>query len=233
MVKLERLDKVLGNLGYGTRKELKKLTKTGVITVNGEVIKDSSTKVNPEEDEIYFYDDLVNYRKHIYLMLNKPKGYISATEDSFNETVLELIKEEDLVFKLFPAGRLDKDTEGFLLLTNDGQFAHKILSPKNKVKKTYYAEVRGKVEDKDILEFDKGIILDDGYKTLPSKLKIIQSGDISKVELTITEVKYHQVKRMFEACGNKVIYLKRLSIGNLKLDENLALGEYREITDIE
>ncbi len=230
MAKMERLDKVLGNLGYGTRKEIKKLTRSGGITVNGEVVKDSSTKVDPENDEIVFFDETVNYRKYIYLMLNKPQGYISATEDYLHETVLELIEEEDLVFKLFPAGRLDKDTEGFLLLTNDGQFSHKLLAPKNRVPKTYYAEISGEVTEDDVEEFKQGVVLDDGYETLPAELEIIKSGPVSEIELTIVEGKFHQVKRMFEAVGKKVIYLKRISIGNLKLDEDLELGEYREIS---
>lgn len=230
MAKMERLDKVLGNLGYGTRKEIKKLTRSGGITVNGEVVKDSSTKVDPENDEIVFFDETVNYRKYIYLMLNKPQGYISATEDYLHETVLELIEEEDLVFKLFPAGRLDKDTEGFLLLTNDGQFSHKLLAPKNRVPKTYYAEISGEVTEDDVEEFKQGVVLDDGYETLPAELEIIKSGPVSEIELTIVEGKFHQVKRMFEAIGKRVIYLKRISIGNLKLDEDLELGEYREIS---
>lgn len=230
MAKMERLDKVLGNLGYGTRKEIKKLTRSGGITVNGEVVKDSSTKVDPENDEIVFFDETVNYRKYIYLMLNKPQGYISATEDYLHETVLELIEEEDLVFKLFPAGRLDKDTEGFLLLTNDGQFSHKLLAPKNRVPKTYYAEISGEVTEDDVEEFKQGIVLDDGYETLPAELEIIKSGPVSEIELTIVEGKFHQVKRMFEAVGKRVIYLKRISIGNLNLDEDLELGEYREIS---
>lgn len=236
LAKKERIDKILGNLGYGTRKELKKLAKSGVITVNGEVIKDSSTKADPENDEITFMDEIVNYRKYVYLMLNKPAGYISATEDYLHDTVLELIDEEYLVFNLFPAGRLDKDTEGLLLLTNDGQFAHRILAPKNKVPKTYYAEVAGIVDEHDIEDFSEGLVLDDGYETLPAELKILEideSNSRSQIELTIVEGKFHQVKRMFEAVGKSVVYLKRLSMGNLKLDDALELGEYREITEEE
>ncbi len=236
MAKKERVDKVLANLGYGTRKELKKLAKSGVITVNGEVVKDTATKIDPENDEIVFMDELVRYRKYVYLMLNKPAGYISATEDYLHDTVLELIDEEYLVFNLFPVGRLDKDTEGLLMLTNDGQLAHRLLAPKNRVPKTYFAKVSGIVDEHDVEEFSDGVMLDDGYETLPAELKIVnvsESDLISEIELTIVEGKFHQVKRMFEAVGKSVVYLKRLSMGNLILDNDLELGEYREITEEE
>lgn len=233
MAKKERIDKVLSNLGYGTRKEIKKHMKEGLVKVNEDIVKDPSTKIDPENDLVLFKESEVNYRKYIYLMLNKPSGYISATEDYLHDTVLELIEEEDLVFNIFPVGRLDKDTEGLLMLTNDGQLAHKVLAPKNRVPKTYYARVSGIVDDNDVEEFKEGVILDDGYKTLPSELKVINSGSISEIELTIYEGKFHQVKRMFESVGKTVIYLKRLSMGNLKLDKNLELGEYREITEEE
>lgn len=137
------------------------------------------------------------------------------------------------MFEPFPVGRLDKDTEGLLVLTNDGQLAHRVLSPKKHVPKTYYAKIQGKVTEEDILAFEKGVILDDGYETMPSQMKILKSDDMSEIELTIHEGKFHQVKRMFESVGKKVVYLKRLSMGKLMLDENLGLGEYRELTDEE
>lgn len=233
MGKMLRLDKVLAHLGYGTRNEVKKIMKKGLITVDGEVVRDAAVKVKPEEQVIMVGSETINYKEFIYLMLNKPAGLISATEDERAETVLSLLAEEYQAFSPFPVGRLDKDTEGLLLLTNDGKFAHNLTSPKKKVPKTYYAKIRGEVDEADRDSFTKGVTLDDGYQTQPAKLKIIYSSAVSAIELTITEGKYHQVKRMFQARGKEVIYLKRLSIGNLLLDENLELGEYRELTDEE
>ncbi|SHJ92129.1 pseudouridine synthase [Tepidibacter formicigenes] len=228
-----RIDKVLGNLGYGTRSEIKKYCKYGMVVVNGEVIKNNSFHVDPKKDEIIFNGEKVNYREYIYLMLNKPDGYISATYDNVDKTVLDLIDQEYLAFNPFPVGRLDKDTEGLLILTNDGQLSHRVLSPKRHVPKTYYARIHGVVTSDDVDAFKEGLILDDGYKTLPGELEILKSDSISEINLTIHEGKFHQVKRMFESVDKKVIYLKRISMGGLKLDENLALGEYRELTEEE
>ena len=147
--------------------------------------------------------------------------------------MLDLIEPNLLVFEPFPVGRLDKDTEGLLVLTNDGQLAHRVLAPKSHVPKTYYAKIDGKVTEEDINDFKEGVVLDDGYKTMPAELVILESDDISEIELTIHEGKFHQVKRMFESVGKKVTYLKRLSMGKLKLDESLELGEYRELTEEE
>lgn len=232
-MKKERLDKVLANLGYGSRKEIKSLAKTGIIKIDGEIVKDSSHKFDPESSVIEVGEEVVRYRKYIYLMMNKPDGYISSTEDCMHETVLDLLEPEDRVFEPFPLGRLDKDTEGLLVLSNDGQLAHRILSPKKHVKKGYYAEVEGVVTEEDIEDFAEGVELEDGYITMPAKLKILESGEISKIELEIYEGKYHQVKRMFEAVGKRVVYLKRIYMGGLNLDESLELGEYRELTDEE
>lgn len=229
----ERLDKVLSNMGYGTRKEVKAITKSGEVTVNGVLIKDSSTHVNPYEDEIVISGEKVIYRKYIYLMMHKPPGVISATEDKHLETVIDILEYEDAQFKPAPVGRLDKDTEGLLLITNDGELNHKLLSPKNHVPKKYFANIDGKVNEEDIEKFKEGVVLDDGYKTLPAELKILESGEDSKIEIIIYEGKYHQVKRMFESVGKKVTYLKRLEMGPLKLEETLELGEYRELTDEE
>lgn len=233
MSKKQRIDKILSNLGYGTRSELKKICKNGLVKVNGKVINNPGVQVDTENDEIIFDGEKVNYKEFIYLMLNKPDGYISATFDKKDPIVLDLINKEDLIFEPFPVGRLDKDTEGLLVLTNDGQLAHRVLSPKKHVPKTYYAKVQGVVTDEDIKAFAKGVTLDDGYETMPAELVILKSDEISKIELTIHEGKFHQVKRMFESVDKKVIYLKRLSMGKLKLDEALALGEYRELTDEE
>lgn len=230
MAKKLRIDKILSNVGYGSRAEIKKYCKYGIIFVNGQVVNNPGLQVDPENNEIIFDGEKVNYREFVYIMLNKPGGYISATYDKFDPIVLDLIDPSYLVFEPFPVGRLDKDTEGLLVLTNDGQLSHRVLSPKKHVPKTYYAKVEGIVTNDDILEFENGVVLDDGYKTMPSQLKILKSDEISEIELTIHEGKFHQVKRMFESVGKKVVYLKRLSMGNLKLDESLALGEYRELT---
>ncbi|NLW39851.1 MAG: rRNA pseudouridine synthase [Tissierellia bacterium] len=227
---MERLDKILSNMGYGSRKDVKKLIKEGRVLVNGELIVKNDYKIDPYNDNIVVDGIEVEYRKYIYIMLNKPKGVVSSTFDPVNRTVLDLIDQEYLIFNPFPAGRLDKDTEGLLILTNDGKLAHELLSPKKGVDKTYYVEVDGYVDEKYILKFKEGIILDDGYKTLPSKLEIIEPDYISRVKLTLKEGKFHQVKRMFKALGMEVVYLKRIRFGPLELDDRLELGQYRELT---
>ncbi|MZQ75812.1 MAG: pseudouridine synthase [Peptoclostridium sp.] len=230
MAKGMRLDKLLSNLGYGSRKDIKLALKSRIVKVNGELEKDPARHVDPEKDVVEYNGERIEYREFIYLMLNKPDGYVSATFDNRDKTVLDLIDGEYLVFEPFPVGRLDKDTEGLLVLTNDGALAHRVLSPKKHVKKRYFALVEGEVTSDDIEAFSEGVELEDGYKTLPSQLEILESGETSRIELTIYEGKFHQVKRMFEAVGKKVTYLKRLSMGNLRLDESLGLGEYRELT---
>ena len=233
MGKKMRVDKLLSNVGVASRAELKKYCKQGLISVNGKVINNPGVQVDSESDDIRFNGEKIVYREFVYIMLNKPDGYISATFDKYDPIVLDLIDQSYLVFEPFPVGRLDKDTEGLLVLTNDGQLAHRVLSPKKHVPKTYYAKIQGKVTEEDILAFEKGVILDDGYETMPSQLKILKSDDMSEIELTIHEGKFHQVKRMFESVGKKVVYLKRLSMGKLKLDESLGLGVYRELTEEE
>jgi len=233
MGKKERLDKVLSNMGYGSRKDVEKIIREGRVEVNGHMINRKNFKVDPYGDIITLDGMEIIYREYIYIMMNKPKGIVSSTDDPINRTVLDIIDEEYIIFNLFPAGRLDKDTEGLLLLTNDGKLAHELLSPKKGVEKTYYVEVRGFVEEKHKKYFQQGILLDDGYKTLPATLEILESDIYSKVKLTIKEGKYHQVKRMFETINMEVVYLKRLSIGPLRLDESLRPGEYRELTEEE
>ncbi|MDB0439085.1 16S rRNA pseudouridine(516) synthase [Clostridioides difficile] len=233
MAKKQRIDKILSNLGYGSRSEIKKYCKQGSVVVNGSEVSNPGTQVDTENDEILFNGEEVIYREYIYLMMNKPDGYISATTDKYDPTVLDLIDVSYLAFEPFPVGRLDKDTEGLLVLTNDGKLSHRVLSPKKHVPKTYYAKIDGIVTEKDIEAFAEGVVLDDGYKTMASQLKILKSDEESEIELTIHEGKFHQVKRMFESVDKKVVYLKRLSMGNLKLDESLELGEYRELTDEE
>lgn len=228
-----RIDKLLANVGYGSRKEVKSLLKSGAVIVNEQVVKDAKAHVHPEVDHVTVHNERVVYREFIYLMMNKPQGLISATEDNFQETVIDILEPEDAAMEPFPVGRLDKDTEGLLLITNDGQLAHQLLSPKKHVPKTYFAVINSEVTESDIEEFSKGVTLDDGYHTKPGELKILKSGLTSDIELTIMEGKFHQVKRMFEAVGKRVVYLKRISMGTLKLDEALELGEYRELTDEE
>ncbi|MFY4774508.1 pseudouridine synthase [Metabacillus sp. RGM 3146] len=228
-----RIDKLLANSGYGSRKEVKQLLKTGVVKADGNVIKDPKTHVDPDQQEITVHEAVVDYREFIYLLMNKPQGLLSATEDDLQETVIDILQPEDALFEPFPVGRLDKDTEGLLIITNDGQLSHQLLSPKKHVPKTYFAEVSGFVTEEDIESFKLGVTLDDGYLTKPAKLVILESASVSKIELTITEGKFHQVKRMFEAVGKKVVYLKRLSMGPLQLDADLEPGEYRELTDEE
>lgn len=228
-----RVDKFLANAGYGSRKEVKKILKDGLVQVNGVIVKDSKVHIDPTLVEVTIQGESVIYREFIYLMMNKPPGVISATEDIYDQTVIDLLESRDTFLEPFPVGRLDKDTEGLLLITNDGQLAHQLLSPKKHVPKTYFAVIEGEVTEEDRKAFKQGVILDDGYHTKPGELVILKSGKRSDIELTITEGKFHQVKRMFEAVGKKVIYLKRIQMGQLHLDESLNLGEYRDLTEEE
>lgn len=238
MGKKQRVDKILAHMGYGTRSEIKRLVKQGAVEVGGKTVKDSGQQVDPDLETITVDGERVEFREFVYLMLNKPPGVVSATEDSRDRTVVDLLADEYIPFEPFPVGRLDKDTEGLLLLTNDGKLAHNLLSPRKHVPKTYFAEVEGKVDGTDAAAFEKGVELDDGYVTMPAKLVILKEGDpaegrVSKIELTIMEGKFHQVKRMFQSVGKKVVYLKRIAMGPLLLDEHLSTGQYRELTEDE
>ncbi|MBM7597647.1 16S rRNA pseudouridine516 synthase [Virgibacillus halotolerans] len=228
-----RLDKLLANMGFGSRKDVKALLKKKHVTVNQVVIKDGSKHVDPDKDMIQVQEEVVQYQQYIYIMLNKPPGYISATEDNREETVIDLLGKDLAHFKPFPVGRLDKDTEGLLLLTNDGELAHQLVSPKKNVEKTYYARIDGMVTEADIDKFHQGVTLEDGYQAKTAWLNILQSDVVSEIEVTITEGKYHQVKRMFEAVDKQVIYLRRIRMGELYLDETLKLGSYRELREDE
>lgn len=231
---MQRLDKILSNLGYGTRNELKKIMKKGIVSVNGEVVKDSSLKVDPETDIIEVNGEQIFYREFIYLMMNKPSGVISATYDNRDETVIDLLEVDHQVFEPFPVGRLDKDTVGLLFLTNDGDLNHRLISPKWHVDKVYYAKIDKKVTESDVEAFKKGITLDDGYICKEAKLEILSSSDDgSEIHVTIQEGKFHQVKRMFQAVGKEVIYLRRIEFGGIPIDEELEEGEYRELTEEE
>lgn len=225
-----RLDKFLASAGYGSRKDIKKLVKEGTVTVNGEVTRDSSVHVAPDKDTVTVNGVIIVYREHVYLMLNKPAGYVSATHDTREQTVIDLVPEEYRHFDLFPVGRLDKDTEGLLLLTNDGHLAHELLAPKKHVSKTYFVRVEGRVTEEHIDRFARGVVLDDGYETRPAEMEIMASGDISEVQLTIYEGKFHQIKRMFQSLDMQVIYLKRTAMGGLPLDSALTPGQLRELS---
>lgn len=229
----QRIDKILSNMGYGTRKEVKELIKSGLVEIGGTVVKDSGQQVDAESQEIKVGGSRLFYKDSIYLVMNKPQGVISATEDNRERTVVDLLPDEFKAFNPFPVGRLDKDTEGLLLLTNDGQLSHRLLSPKKHVPKTYMASVRGRVTEEDVETFSKGVTLEDGYKTMASQLLILEQGSTSLVEITIYEGKFHQVKRMFQAVDKEVIYLKRISMGELKLDETLEPGDFRELNEKE
>ncbi|WP_315071440.1 16S rRNA pseudouridine(516) synthase [uncultured Clostridium sp.] len=231
---MERLDKVISNLGYGSRKDVKSFVKKGIVEIDGIVVKDNGMLVDPEKSIIKINGEELLYRKYIYLMMNKPDGVVSATHDNRDETVIDLLALDHQVFEPFPVGRLDKDTVGLLLLTNDGELNHRLISPKWHVDKIYYAKINKKVDEKDITAFKNGITLDDGYKCLEANLEILTSTDEgSEVRITIQEGKFHQVKRMFEAVDKKVVYLKREEFGGLLLDPDLEEGEYRELTDEE
>ena len=231
---MERLDKIISNLGFGSRKEIKTAAKKGIIEVDGKIVKDSGLLVDPNTSVIKVNGEEITYRKHIYLIMNKPDGVVSATSDKKDDTVIDLLEVEHQIFEPFPVGRLDKDTVGLLLLTNDGDLNHRLIAPKWHVDKVYYAKIDKEVTEEDVVSFKKGITLDDGYKCKEAILEILSaSEDGSEIELTIQEGKFHQVKRMFEAVNKNVTYLQRVSFGGLSLDSDLEEGEYRELTDEE
>lgn len=224
-----RLDKYLADMGMGTRSELKKMIRSGRVQIDGVPAKKPEEKVNIESQTVTLDGKSVVYQTMEYYMLHKPAGVVSATKDKKEKTVLDLIdgqKRKDL----FPVGRLDKDTEGLLLITNDGDLAHRLLAPGKHVDKVYFAHIDGRVTEEDIQQFAEGLDIGDEDLTLPAKLEILVSAEESEILLTIQEGRFHQVKRMFEAVGKKVTYLKRMSMGSLVLDEHLKKGEYRPLT---
>ena len=230
-----RLDKYLADMSIGTRQEVKKYIRQGRVKINEDVIKKPEYKIREDEDKVMFDGAPVAYETFEYYMLNKPAGVISATEDKRDKTVLDLIKEKKRK-DLFPVGRLDKDTEGLLLITNDGALAHRLLSPKKHVDKCYYAKISGGVTEDDVRVFKERINIgtqEEPEWTMPAELKILEKGTVSRIRLTIREGKFHQVKRMFLAVGKEVVYLKRERMGAFVLDETLAPGEYRKLTDSE
>lgn len=229
-----RLDKYLAEMGVGTRQEVKKQIRQGKAAVNGTVVKAADTKIDETSDEVTICGRNISYVSYEYYMLNKPGGVVSATEDRRDTTVIDLIKDKKRK-DLFPVGRLDKDTEGLLLITNDGDLAHRLLAPKKHVDKVYYAKIDGMVTEEDVKRFAEGIDIgaEEEEMTRPAKLDIMKSAEESEIRLTIHEGKFHQVKRMFLAVGKEVTYLKRERMGTLCLDENLKPGEYRLLTEEE
>ena len=235
-----RLDRLLGEMGIGSRSQIRKMAGKGLIAVNGTAVKAADVKVRPGADVILVEGRPVTYVAQEYYMLNKPQGVVSATEDKRETTVLDLIRDKKRK-DLFPVGRLDKDTEGLLLITNDGELAHRLLSPKRHVDKVYYARVDGLVTEATKQAFLEGVNIgsrEEPLRTMPARLEILRTGreggrPVSHVRLTIREGKFHQVKRMFEALGCRVVYLKRLSMGPLVLDETLSPGQCRPLTDEE
>ncbi|WP_139348678.1 pseudouridine synthase [Clostridium sp. Marseille-P2415] len=230
-----RLDKYLADMGNGTRSQIKEMARKGRIAVDGIPEKKTDRKIDPEQNKVSVDGRLVSYAEYEYYMLNKPRGVVSATQDSLHETVVGLItdrKRDDL----FPVGRLDIDTEGLLLITNDGDLAHQLLSPKKHVDKVYFARVEGEIPDDAKERMEDGLVLSDGTPVLPARLEVLEpgkGGEPSEIRLTIREGKFHQVKRMFETLGCHVVYLKRLSMGSLTLDEALKPGEYRPLNEAE
>ncbi|WP_314291562.1 pseudouridine synthase [Leptotrichia massiliensis] len=231
-----RLDKFLANSGIGTRKEVKEILKNKKISVNDVFAKDGKIQIDEEKDIVKHEDKIICYKPFVYIMMNKPAGVISATEDNHHKTVIDLLNDEYRTYDIFPVGRLDIDTEGLLLLTNDGILSHNLLSPKKHVDKKYYVKIANSLSDDDIKMLENGIKLEENFVTKKAKVEIICNNSEKNENLayiTISEGKFHQVKRMFKAVNNEVLYLKRVKMGSLSLDEKLKLGEYRELTEEE
>lgn len=228
-----RLDKIISDSGYASRSEAAQLIKNGFVIVDGRMASAGADKYDPDHSEIFVSGKKLVFKEKHYLMMNKPAGYVSATEDRNEKTVNDLLEGAYSRLNLFPAGRLDKDAEGLLLLTDDGDYAHRIITPSKKVFKTYYVETDGALSDDDEDAFKSGILLKDGLLCLPAQLEIMTSGEKSTAYVRIQEGKYHQVKRMLASLGKPVTYLKRMAIGGLQLDKKLAPGQYRELTDEE
>ncbi|MDP4120257.1 MAG: pseudouridine synthase [Bacillota bacterium] len=229
----ERIDKILASQGTLSRADVKALVKNREVKLNGKFVEKSDQKADPEHDIIEVSGKVLNFRRYIYIMMNKPSGVLSAANDKSAKTVIDLVPKSLFRNGLFPAGRLDKDTEGLLIITDDGDFAHRMLSPKHKVYKLYHAKINGKITQQDIELFKKGLVLSDGTQCLPAELEIVEEGEISVVSVKICEGKFHQVKKMLAAIGHEVLYLKRIQIGSLTLFDNLHRGECRELTNIE
>lgn len=228
-----RLDKFLANSGVGTRTEVKKIIKGRRVVINDLITTNPASKLDPDKDHVFLDGHLLDYAPMIYLMMNKPQGLLSATEDNRTTTVLDLLTDSERLYKPFPVGRLDKDTEGLLLLTNDGDLGHILTSPKHKVGKVYRAIIDGAFTDQDASLFKKGLPLEEDWTTLPAETRLENPKDPSVVLITLYEGKFHQVKRMFAYIGKPVLSLKRLEMGPLVLDKNLAPGHYRSLKENE
>ena len=227
-----RLDKCLTETGPGTRSEVKKMIRAGQVTVNGETTRKPEQKVDEKTDVVFLSGKQLIYRAAEYYLFHKPTGCVTATEDNLHRTVMDYLTDT-VRGDLFPVGRLDLDTEGLLLITNDGEMAHALLSPARHVPKTYFANVRGCVTKEDVNRFLNGVDIGEDTPTRPAELTIVKAGEISEILLTVTEGKFHQVKRMFRAIGKEVMYLRRVSMGPLTLPDTLAPGEYRALTEEE
>ncbi len=228
-----RLDKFISATTTLSRAEAKKIIKKGIL-INDILVKSPDYKIDEINDQVIVNGNRLFYQKYVYIMMNKPQNVISATEDAIDKTVVDLLEEKDRIYKVFPVGRLDKDTEGLMLLTNDGELAHKLISPKKDVEKKYYVEVSGELKEEHLELVKDGLVIDEGYKCKSARLEILESSKVKSIaNIYITEGKFHQVKRMMKALGTTVTYLKRLSIGILELDKTLKLGEYRYLTDKE
>ena len=230
-----RLDKFLSEMSGWTRSEVKKIVRTGSVTVDGNEVKKPETKIDEKLSIVSVDGRQIKYNKYEYYMLNKPKGFVSATTDREHKTVVDIISSSEKK-DLFPVGRIDIDTEGLLLITNDGELAHRLLAPKNHVEKTYYVEVSGILDDVDVDAVEKGLDIGEEKNTIPAKMEILKTdiqNNISSCYLTIHEGKFHQVKRMMKKLGKTVTYLKRVSMGSLILDSKLKKGNYRKLTEQE
>ena len=232
-MKNQRLDKIIASTGKYSRRDVRDLARRGQVLVNGTLVRSVEEKFDPESIELIVEGQPICYRRYTWIMLNKPAGVLSATEDGKGKTVLDLLPQDLKRQGLFPVGRLDKDTEGLLLLTNEGVLAHALLSPKRHVDKVYYARTAGRLTEADRKAFSDGLTLDDGLQCQPAKLEILSAGEESEVLVTLREGKFHQVKRMLSARGAPVLYLERIQMGNLALDRTLSRGAFRFLTDDE
>ena len=226
-----RIDKFLGLTGQATRTEAKKLIRSGAVTVNGVAVRNADAKLDPDTDRVLLCGKEVIYRKYTYILMNKPQGVVSATEDGRDKTVIDLLPNDIRKTDLFPCGRLDKNTLGLMLITDNGELAHRLLSPKSHVKKRYFFKSKFPITKAEAARFEKGLTLEDGYETKPAEIELFGNGDEGII--TLVEGKYHQIKRMLEALDNKITYLERISFGPLCLDEDIEAGQWRYLTDEE
>ncbi len=226
-----RLDKFLGITGCVSRADAKKMIRKGSVAVNGQAVRSADFKIDPEADSVFFCGKPLIYRKYTYILLNKPEGVVSATEDGRDRTVLDLLPDDMRKEGLFPCGRLDKNTLGLMLITDNGDLAHRLLAPKSHVEKQYYFRSEFPISKEAASRFEGGVVLEDGYETKPAKIFLEENGDSGII--TLVEGKYHQIKRMLEALDNKIVYLERVRFGPLVLDGSLERGEWRYLTEDE